>query len=431
MKKAFVFLLIAMTCVGAFANGAKEAPSGLPEITFYHGWFQDDWQPAIEMRAMYEEFAQAHKDEFIFNAIALDTGNQGVYDKCIQEIALGRFPDIVDLAGMNAIPAASAANLIVDLKPYIDADPEFKKGIGVNYEQNEIDGKIYTVRDQLETIGFWYNEDLFKKANAPLPETWKAWEDFDKAVDALIKSPAVATPFSMNQDWPTTIILSGYLLGSEGGRKMANSVPTTFDTPAFRQALDFLRNSVLGKVTNEYFTAADSERYREDFFNGKSAMLFNGVWESGSFTGDMAIDPSVIKPAVFPTQESGKTAAIVSASPGFAISNKLDKAKLDACIEFVKYMTSEATAAKIFEKAQAMPPSTSIDYDKYINGNYDAAVKGLAAACKAAMSADYQAKTAGATWGEDITGTIAGKYASIQTKTKTTDQIIKELNSVL
>lgn len=402
-----------------------------PEITFYHGYFQDDWQPAVEMRAMYEEFAKANADKFTFKAVALDTGNQGVYDKCVQEIALGQFPDIVDVSGMNIIPAAVEAGLALDLKPYIDADPAFKAGIGVNYEQNMRDGKIYTVRDQLETIGFWYNEDLFNKAGATTPDQWETWADFEKAVDQLVASPDVETPFTMNQGWPTTILMSGYLLGSEEGRNFGSIVPENFDNAAFKGTLDFLGKSVLNKIDNNHFTAADSEAYREDFFNGKSAMLFNGVWESGSFAGDIGIDPAVIKPAVFPTNEAGKTAAIVSASPGFVINADLEDAKKEACVEFVKFMTSEATAEKIFERAQAMPPSTSIDYDKYINGDYEVTVKALAEACKAAGVADYQSATAGATWGEDISGAIEGKFAGIKDGSKTTDKIVQELDSIL
>jgi len=399
-------------------------------ITFYHGYFQDDWQPAVEMRAMYEEFAQANKEEFIFDAIALDTGNQGVYDKCIQELALGQFPDMVDVSGMNIIPSAVEAGMALDLKPYIDEDPDFKAGIGVNYEQNMLDGSIYTVRDQLETIGFWYNEDLFSKAGADTPDKWSTWADFDVAVDKLLASDEVETPFSMNQGWPTSILFSGYMLGSEEARTFGSQVPTSFENDAFKGTVDFISNSVLGKIENDYFTAADADNYRQDFFTGKAAMLFNGVWESGSF-GDVEIDPTVIKPAVFPTMEEGKTAAIVSASPGFVINATLDDVKKEACVKFVKFMTSEEIANRIFEKAMAMPPSTAIDYAKYISGDYSVAIKSLAEACQVASAADYQSPTASSVWGADISGAIEGKYAGMKDGSKSADQIVEELDSIL
>lgn len=427
MKKVLTLVMVLVLALSCASFAVAEE---LPVITFYHGYFQDEatWAPAVAMRELYAEFAEAHKDEYIFEAIALDTGNQGVYDKCIQELSAGKFPDIVDVAGMNIIPVVTAQGLALDLTPYIEEDADFKAAIGVNYEQNMIDGKIYTVRDQLETIGFWYNADLFAKAGAKTPDQWTTWADFSEAVDALIACPEVETPFSMNQDWPTTIVLSGYLLGSEGGREMGKSMPETFDTEAFRGAIDFLSTEVLGKIDNDHFTAANSEAYREDFFNGKAAMLFNGVWESGSF-GSVAIDPAVIKPAVFPTLEEGKTAAIVSASPGYVINANLDDVKKQACVDFVKFMCGSETAKRIFEDVQAMPPA-AIDYDAYINGDYDVTVKALAEACKIASAADYQAPTAGAAWG-DMSGAIAEKYAGIKDGTKTADDIIADLDLLL
>ena len=344
MKKILALFLVLLTVFAVFAQGANEAKSEKPVINFYHGYFHDaaTWQPAVDMRAIYDEFAKLHEDEFTFNAIALDSGQQGVYDKCIQELALGRFPDMVDVAGMTIIPAATAAGFALDFRPYIDADPEFKNGIGINYQQNMLDGKIHTVRDQLETIGFWYNEELFNKAGAKTPDKWTTWQDFVEAVAKLNACKDVETPFTMNQGWPTTLIFSGYLLGSEEGRKFASSPVTDFDNKAFKDALQFIATEVLGKITNEHFTAEDSERYRTDFFEGKAAMLFNGVWESGSFAS--IENPERFKSAVFPTLEKGKTAAIVSASPGIVANAKMSPEKIAACVELAKFMTSKMTA---------------------------------------------------------------------------------------
>lgn len=401
-----------------------------PEITFYHSFFQDDWQPAVEMRKIYDEFAELHKDEFTFKAVALETGPQGVYDKAIQEISRGQFPDIVDTAGYNIVPAGSEAGLILDLKPYIDADSTFKDGVGVNYEQNMVDGKIYTVREQLETMGFWYNEDLFTKAGATTPDQWKTWDDFNAAVEKLNASPDVKTPFSMNQGWPTDILFNARLIATEEGRDFASKLPTTFDNQAFKDTVQFVSDSALKKIKTQYFGAADSEAYRDDFMNGDAAMLFNGVWEAGSFVGDLKVNSGSIKPAVFPTNEEGKRAAIVSASTGYVISSKQDEAKINASVEFVKYMTSPEIADRIFSKVMAMPAYNGLDYDKYINGD-DAGLKKLAEACKLAADAAYKTKAMSSNWNQDITAAIGGKYAGMHDGSKDVTAIVKELDSTL
>ncbi|GMQ60611.1 ABC transporter substrate-binding protein [Vallitalea sediminicola] len=411
----------------------QESEKDLPEITFYHGYFQDDWQPAVEMRKIYDEFAKLHKDEFIFKPIAMESGGEGVYNKCTQEIAAGKVPDIVDLGGYNVIPAASQADLIVDLKPYIDEDQEFKKGIGINYQQNNMDGKIYTVRDQLETMGFWYNEDLFNKAGADTPDKWKTWDDFAKAVDKLVESDQVETPFTLSQGWTTNILFTGLMMGSQEGRDMLAENVKDFNNQAFKQALTFLKENALDQVTSEYFVAGDSDKYREDFFTGKAAMLFNGVWESGSFVGDnVTIDVNYIKPAVFPTYEDNQNAAIMSASPGYIIAKNQDKPKIDACIKFVKYMTSKEVADKIFSKVMAMPPSTVVDYktlEHESQENY--VVSNLAFACELAANSKYQIASLGVDWGQDISDAIDGKYAGLKGGSKTAEDIISELNKLL
>ena len=167
MKKMIALVLSMCLMTGAFigcgsiststdtqanSDEAEAVNEELPVINFYHHFYQEDAVDAKAMRAIYDEFAELHKNEFIFNPIPVEGDPQAVYDMCIQEIASGSFPDIVETGGWNVVPAASASGLILDLKPYLDEDAEFKEGVGVNYEQNMIDGKIYTVREQLETL---------------------------------------------------------------------------------------------------------------------------------------------------------------------------------------------------------------------------------------------------------------------------------------
>ncbi|MGE5224326.1 MAG: ABC transporter substrate-binding protein, partial [Omnitrophica WOR_2 bacterium] len=42
-------------------------------------------------------------------------------------------------------------------------------------------GKLYGLPTLMNTYGFWYNEDLFTKANVPLPKPGWTWDDMFKA----------------------------------------------------------------------------------------------------------------------------------------------------------------------------------------------------------------------------------------------------------
>ena len=227
-KKKLISLLLAVSLVGSMAltgcgskkdDGGDTADNDLPTVTFTHGYYQDEseWAPAAEMRKIYEEFAEAHKDEFNFVIKADQGGAEGIYNTALNDLSAGEFYDIADFGGWDITEAAASAGAIMDLKPYLDADEDLKAGVGVCYDQNLTDdGKIYTVREQIEGVGFWYNQALFDQAGAKTPDQWTSWADFDEAVDKLVA--AGISPFSLNAGWPTNILAAGYSQRDEASR---------------------------------------------------------------------------------------------------------------------------------------------------------------------------------------------------------------------
>ena len=453
MKKKLISLLLCMTMVASMAIGcgskeepAAEAPAAteeaeapaeeageLPTITFTHGYYHDEseWPAAAEMRAIYQEFADAHADEFNFVAVADESGAEGIYNTALNDLGAGSFYDIADFGGWNITPVAAAAGAIVDLKPYLDEDAAFKAGVGVCYDQNLTDGAIYSVREQIEGVGFWYNEALFAEAGAKVPSEWSTWADFDAAVDALVA--AGITPFGLNAGWPTNILLAGYSQRSEASRAfyLDGATVESFDDETFKASIDFMQKNVLQKIDAANFgPGGDSdEAYRSEFFAGNTAMLFNGVWDAGGSVGCEA-GAENIKPAVFPTDEAGKTAALLSGGCGFVIGSHLDEAQLAAAIEFVKYMTSPEIAARIIEKGIGMAPSTEVDYDALASAVTTDDAKLLVEACRLCQNADYQALGLGNTFG-DAEGEIQAKYAGLKDGSKSVDDVISELNDFL
>ena len=453
MKKKLISLLLCVTMVASMAIGcgskeepAAEAPAAteeaeapaeeageLPTITFTHGYYHDEseWPAAAEMRAIYQEFADAHADEFNFVAVADESGAEGIYNTALNDLGAGSFYDIADFGGWNITPVAAAAGAIVDLKPYLDEDAAFKAGVGVCYDQNLTDGAIYSVREQIEGVGFWYNEALFAEAGAKVPSEWSTWADFDAAVDALVA--AGITPFGLNAGWPTNILLAGYSQRSEASRAfyLDGATVESFDDETFKASIDFMQKNVLQKIDAANFgPGGDSdEAYRSEFFAGNTAMLFNGVWDAGGSVGCEA-GAENIKPAVFPTDEAGKTAALLSGGCGFVIGSHLDEAQLAAAIEFVKYMTSPEIAARIIEKGIGMAPSTEVDYDALASAVTTDDAKLLVEACRLCQNADYQALGLGNTFG-DAEGEIQAKYAGLKDGSKSVDDVIAELNDFL
>lgn len=448
MKRKLLSILLCTVLVGTMFAGCGKSDSNdsnskktdtneseeLPTITFTHGYYHDEseWAAAGEMRKIYEEFAELHKDEFNFVIKADESGAEGIYNTALNDLSAGEFYDIADFGGWNITPVASSADAILDLKPYLDEDADFKAGVGVCYDQNlTADGAIYSVREQIEGVGFWYNEALFKKAGAALPGEWKTWEDFNTAVTKL--TDASITPFGLNAGWPTNILLAAYSQRSEDSRAFYKNGATaeSFDDATFKDSLSFIQKDALQKIDAVNFGPGgdDDEAYRSDFFAGKTAMLFNGVWDAGGSV-DCEAGAENIKPAVFPTDESGKKAALLSGGCGYVVSSKLDEKQTDAAIAFIKYMTSPEIASRIIEKGIGMAPGTAVDYEALAGKVTTDDAKLLVEACKLCQEADYQALGLGNTFG-DAEGEIQSKYAGLKDGSKTVDDVVKDLNDFL
>lgn len=416
------------------SKDSNKAEGDLPTITFTHGYYHEEseWPAAAEMRSIYQEFADAHKDEYNFEIVADESGAEGIYNTAINDLSAGEFYDIADFGGWNITDVAASADAILDLKPYLDEDADFKEGAGVCYDQNlTSDGKIYSVREQIEGVGFWYNEALFKEAGATSPDQWQTWADFDAAVDKLTE--AKITPFGLNAGWPTNILTAAYLQRDDASRTFyaKGKTVSSMKEDAFSKTMEFIQKNALQKIDAANFGPGgdDDEQYRSDFFDGKAAMLFNGVWDAGGSI-DCAAGAENIKPAVFPTDESGKKAALLSGGCGYVVSNKLDEIQTKACVDFIKYMTSKEVAERIIKAGIGMAPSTAVDYDAIASQVDTADAKLLIEACKLCQGADYQALGLGNNFG-DLEGEIQSKYAALKDGSTTPEDVITELDEFI
>ena len=209
-------------------------------LEFYHGYYQDasEWAPAQVMRDIYDEFAKEHADgEVEFKAIPTEDIDSVVENK----VAGGSYPDMVDLAGRSVSLAAISQDLLLDMKPYIDEEG-IKDNVGINYTQNDVDGKIYTVHDQLLTLGYWYNDKVLKDAGATTPDTWKNWSDFEGAMEKVRSAGGDVYAYGAGQG--STRCFNAILGMSENGRKIVGEPLTeeAIESKEFEEAFKQVAN---------------------------------------------------------------------------------------------------------------------------------------------------------------------------------------------
>ncbi|MGN0288016.1 MAG: ABC transporter substrate-binding protein [Lachnospiraceae bacterium] len=394
------------------ANGDKEV------LKFYHAFFHEEseWAPAAVMRDIYQDFADAHADgPVIFEAIPVED----TVALATNEIAGGTFPDVVDLAG-NAVPlAAISQQMVIDLKPYIDAEGLQSK-VGINYTMNDDNGAIYSVHDQLTTLGLWYNADIYAAANATTPDQWKNYEDMEKAMEALRTYGAAEGIYGYSAGQASTRLFNAYM-GQLNADYAANALTEeAINSEEF--ATVFKTVAAMDQANGSAHSTTNAGDFSGDFSSGKCATWINGVWAASSFA-DTKFD---VQPGLYPG-----SASLSAPGGGITISSNLSEAQQELALEFLKYMTSDEVQARIFLEVNAHPCNTDIDLNALAETSDDPTVKLLAQACSQANDAASITKNMNSAWGQDVWEAIMNKLIECSVEGTDIDAKLAELQSEL
>lgn len=418
MKKVLLSVVaLSLVCGMVFAGGKKDA--GKEEVVeFYHGFFhsESEWPPAKAMRDIYDEFAARYADGPVkFKAIPLETRD----DMANAQIAGGNFPDIVDL-GRPLSPSAISQGLVVDLKPYIDSN-NLQKAVGINYTQNNVNGAIYSVHDQVENRGIWYNEAILKKAGASVADL-SSWEGFAKTMDAVRALNDGSYGYIAGQG--SIMMMTAYMAQTEAGRALIASelTPEVINSKEFEAA--FKAIAALDKANGSAHTTVDTGNLMADFNSaGKVAVLNNGAWNASSVSKEML---GTLKPSIYPGNVS-----ISSAGYGITISNKMSEAKKKIALEFLAYMVSPEVQEKIFNLVQATPCNSTVDLNKLAAQNTDPNTALLADACSQINNAKIVVKSVYYSWGNDVVNSLINAFMECAVSSTDIDQRFNQLKQEL
>ena len=391
MKKRTISILLAgaMTMAAVMGSTVTAFAGEEDTLEFYHGYYHDEseWPAAKVMRDIYDEFAKTHADgEVKFEPIAVENRDEIVS----AEVAGGNFPDMVD-CGLPLSLAAISQGLVLDLKPYIDEN-NLQDAVGLNYTQNDVDGHIYTVHDQLESRGLWYNTEVFEQAGITAEEAFKDWESFGVAMDKVHELGGDTYGYAAGQG--SRYIINAVLASTEEGRELLKGelTPEGIESEAFAEA--FKTAAKLDQANGSDHTTEDVGNLMDDFNkNGKAAVLFNGVWNASGIDAGLA---DKIESQIFPGNVS-----VVTAGSGHSISANLSEAETE-----LAHMVSPEVQAKIFTGVQANPCNTTLDLKALAEESGDPITQKLAEACTQVNSAETVVTDLNYVWGSDVGSAI-------------------------
>ena len=329
----------------------------LVEITFIHG-FGTSENTHEAMRQIYQDFEKEHSS-IKLNMISMPS-SEDVEEKVGNMLMVGEVPDIVFMAGEgkdSIYEYMIAHDQLMDLMPYLKRDQEFYQNISPVMLEHWMtkEGNLYTVSDVIFMIGCWYNQDIFEEAG--ISEFPKTWEDFWEVCEQLKASKEQTEPLFL--DMEHMVYLTNAILheSNEWEAEKLHEGVVDLNSPGFQKSIQYL------KKIAQYTDATETYSFRDSLgaFNGKeTAIYLNGVW--GTYLIDQELN-AVYAP--FPSQDGNGT-AMISSCVGYLLGNTGDQKKMEASLEFLKYMLSEPVAQRILKETGQMPSNPNITVDENI-----------------------------------------------------------------
>ena len=386
MKKRLTALALAalMTagCLSGCGGGGETTDEGAStestgeEIVINYPTFQcgvNTASPVVDQ--LIEEFNAEHAGKYRIQKEDVP-GDANYVDKIKVQLGTGDLPPVVYGGGYNLLDLALAKDVVVDLTPYVEADPEWKALYSdVALTTNSRDGKIYASSSEGSLVGYFYNKDLF--AQAGIAEPAKTWDEFWQQCDKL--KAAGITPLALDtadSAWVTSLWAGAMIAtsGDEGYEFMKQMNPIDYNN---QPPIDAFTN--VQKMLQEYTTldaiGGKYEHAANNFLSGQAAMIANGPWMIGDFsdetktTADFADKVGV---AIFPGN-------FVYDAPiqGYFVTKQDDPALEEAAVEMVKFFTSAHAQQVALEVQGMVPASSTVEITETAKQNYPLLVEFL------------------------------------------------------
>jgi multiple sugar transport system substrate-binding protein len=355
-----------LAACGSSSPSAPTSASGAASgtITLIHEGAAD-LAPIIQ--GVIKNFEKAHRDISVKDGVLGGGGTAGGWaqysDALTTQIAGGKVPDVVWMAteGLRLFASKGLLEPLDDfiardqakLQPYFDSLPS-----GMLDRWDKLvspDGKRYQLPSQFNTMGIWYNADLFKQAGVPEPKATWTWDDFHAAAQKLTKPGKV---FGMHVVNSYFVGVLPWLLTNGASSLNDDWTQATINSPAAIEAATFMRQLIEERISPRPGGTFDPIAAMAQ---GKLAMFGGGWWplfpaRSQGLLGKVKIAP-------WPQKRGNGSPVGWNMYPIFKASKNKP-----AAWEFVKYMTRPEVSAFISARGVTLPLTKDVAAKAIKNG---------------------------------------------------------------
>ena len=260
----------------------------------------------------------------------------------------GEGPDMIIWANDSAGDWATA-ELITAITDLVDDDLRgqvTESGWGTATFNDE----VYGVPFSAKTLAFFYN-----KALVDAPETWEDVIEFSaELAEEGVTGLAFQNGFFHSAGF--LFSLGGQLMDADGNADFADG---TEGADAMDAYLQFHQDMYTLAQDPDSGIIIDGSSPNPLFQQGDVAMVYDGIWNLAQFESDLGDDLGV---SVMPALDNGEVPALFAQTEVFYASTT-DEAKLDAFIEWGRFVTSEEAQTIAATEGGLMPVNPVVEVE--------------------------------------------------------------------
>ena len=282
-----------------------------------------------------------------------------------------------------------------------------------------IDGKQYGVPFCFDTIGVWYNKEIFDEAGVPYPEDDWTWEEMVDIARQLTKEDGsvygIAAPLSNQTTYYNTIYAMGGEVISEDKKQSGYDKPET--QAGIQCWVDLLKEGISPSLASLTEASADAQ-----FLSGRLAMCWNGSWFASTIASSELKD--VIDVAELPSL-NGTKATVIHGSINAISSNTKNP---QAAWKWVEFLSGET--ANIICAEEGVIPAMEGTSEKWVSAHPQYNLQSFITSAEN-YSYSYPVSSNTAVWNQYETDYLKQAYGLEMEVKEACDMLAEKMNEAL
>ncbi|SHL65694.1 multiple sugar transport system substrate-binding protein [Anaerocolumna jejuensis DSM 15929] len=327
-------------------NGGKSTGYTGEPAEIHYAYWQDSLAPYLE------ECKTKFESQNPNITIVLEPTTWTEYWTKLETAATGgSVADVFQMNGPN-INKYAEAGIVLSLADYITSS-----GLDMNNypaamkDLYNVDSVQYGIPIDYDTIGLWYNKELFDAAGVSYPTDSWTWDDLKAAAKKLTNTEkniyGISAGYSDQGGFYNTVFAAGgYILNED-------KTACGFDQDATKQGIQCWIDLMKAGYSPSQASLSENADYIQ-FMSGKVAMLFAGDWFAANFADPKADFADKCDVALLPTI-NGKRASVIH---GKANCISASSKNPDAAWAWVNYLAGTEANEILGKSGAAIPAYT-------------------------------------------------------------------------